>query len=196
MKIMKKLIAVILLFALALPVFAGEPVERKWSIRASAGYLPSVPVVVSVFGATFLGIAISANEDSNETLDISIPPYFSIDALYHFNTRWSVGLNTGYAGCVWKIVDKDTRVVNSETHLDFIPVTAVGRYNYLYRPKVKLYGSMEAGALLFAGDDFGVTANFQINPIGVEFGQKFFGMAELGIGLNYVGCRLGMGYRF
>ncbi len=193
---MKKLIAAILLLALALPVFAAEPVERKWSVRASAGYLPSVPVAVTVLGATFVGIAISANKDNNETLDIDIPPYFAIDAMYHFNTRWSVGINTGYSGSVWKVVDKDTRAVHSVTRLNFIPLTAVGRCNYLYRPKVKLYGSLEAGALFVAGDGFEVVGNVQLNPIGVEFGKNFFGMAELGIGLNYVGARVGMGFRF
>ena len=78
---MKKLITAILLIALAVPVFAQEPVEQKWTVRGSAGLLPTVPTIASLFGAIAVGIAVSANEDNNETLDIELPPFFGIDIL-------------------------------------------------------------------------------------------------------------------
>ena len=194
---MKKLITAILLFTLAVPVFAQEPApEQKWTVRTSAGYFPSVPVVASLFGAIIIGIAVSANEEANETLEIDIPPYFGIDALYSFNPRWSLGLSTGYTGCVWKVVDKDTKAVHNATYLTLLPLNVVGRYNYLNRPSWKLYGSLEAGGLFSVGGDFSVAPNVQLNPIGVEYGKKFFGMLELGVGMNYTGGRLGIGYRF
>ena len=193
---MKKLITAILLIALAVPVFAHEPVEQKWTVRGSAGYLPSVPTIASLFGAIFIGVAVSANEDNNETLDIELPPYFGIDILYNFNSRWSAGLSTGYTGCVWNVVDKDTRAVHSTSYLTFVPVNAVGRCNYLNRPSVKLYGSLEAGVILSVGGGMDVTFDAQFNPIGVEFGRKFFGMVEAGVGMNYFGGRIGVGYRF
>ena len=46
------------------------------------------------------------------------------------------------------------------------------------------------------GGDFSVVPDIQLNPIGVEFGRRFFGMAEMGVGVNYFGGRLGIGYRF
>ena len=193
---MKKLITAIVLIALAMPVFAQEPVEQKWTVRGSAGYLPSVPTIASLFGAIFIGVAVSANEDNNETLDIEMPPYFGIDILYNFNSRWSAGLSTGYTGCVWNIVDKDTRAVHSTSYLTFVPVNVVGRCNYLNRPSVKLYGSLEAGVLLSVGGGLDLTFDAQLNPIGVEFGRRFFGMVEAGVGMNYFGGRVGMGYRF
>lgn len=195
---MKKLITIVLLAALSLPAIAqvNEVHEQKWTVKASAGYIPSVPYVASIFGAIFIGIAVAANEEANETLAIDIPPYCSLEALYSFNERWSVGLNTGYAGCAWKIVDKDTREVKSSTCLNLIPVTAVGRCNYLYRPAVKLYGSLELGAFLTVGGDFQAIPNIQFNPIGIEFGRRFFGLVELGIGMNYTGLKGGIGYRF
>lgn len=193
---MKKLITAILLIALVMPVFAQEPVEQKWTVRGSAGYLPSVPTIASLFGAIFIGVAVSANEDNNETLDIELPPYFGIDILYNFNSRWSAGLSTGYTGCVWNVVDKDTRAVRSTSYLTFVPVNAVGRCNYLNRPKVKLYGSLEAGVILSVGGGMDLTFDAQLNPIGVEFGRKFFGMVEAGVGMNYFGGRIGVGYRF
>lgn len=194
---MKKLITSILLLALAMPVFAQDPVEEKWTVRTSAGYLPSVPVVVSLFGAIAVGIAVSANEENNETLKIDIPPFLSFDVLYSFNSRWSAGISTGYTGCVFNIVDKDSGAVHSRQRNIFIPLDAVGRCNYLSRPSVKLYGSIEAGMLLVAGSsDLSVSFDAQINPIGVEFGRRFFGMVEAGVGMNYFGGRIGVGYRF
>lgn len=195
---MKKLITAILLLALAMPVFAQEPVEQKWTVRASYALLPTVPTIASLFGAIAIGVAMSANKDNNETLDIEIPPYFGIDILYNFNSRWSAGLSTGYAGCVWNIVDKDTRAVQSSSYFTFVPVNAVGRCNYLTRPNITLYGSIEAGVLLSVGDGFDLTFDAQINPIGVEriIYKKVFAMVEAGIGMNYFGGRVGIGYRF
>ena len=193
---MKKLLVIILLAAMTVPVFAQEPVEQKWTVRGSAGILPTVPTVASFFGAVIGGLAISLNESNNETLDIKLPPYFAIDVLHNFNARWSAGLSTGYTGCVWNVVDKDTRMVHSSTFLTFIPINAVGRVNYLARPAYKLYGSLEAGVLLSVGESLDFIYSAQINPIGFEFGRDFFGLIELGVGLNYVGGRLGLGYRF
>lgn len=196
---MKKLIAATLLFALALPVFAQEePQEPKWTVRASGAYIPSMPTIVSLFGAIAVGIAVSANEDNNETLDIQLPPVFTVDALYSFNPRWSAGVSATYAGSVWNIVDKDTREIHSSQLNSFISLCAVGRCNYLNRPAVKLYGSIEAGGMLVAGSSSASLAGcFQVNPIGVEFGSdSLFGLVEAGVGMNYLGGRAGIGLRF
>jgi len=199
---MKKLITIVLLAALSLPVFAQvtETSEQKWTVRGSAAYFPTVPTLTSFLGAIFVGIAVSLNKDENgnptEKLDINIPPAFQIDALYSFNDRWSAGLSTGYTGCVWKVVDINTGATNSTTFMSFIPICAEGRLNYLNKPAVKLYGSLEAGVMLSVGGGVQVVPDVQLNPIGVEFGKKFFGMVELGVGMNYTGGRIGIGYRF
>lgn len=194
---MKKIIAAVLLLSLAVPAFSQDHQDSKWTVKASTGYIPTVPVLVDLFGALFIGIAISANEDANETLDMSLPPYFGLEALYDFDGRWSAGLSTGYLGTVWKIVDKnDHSNVKSTSYLTFIPITLEGRCNYLNRPAFKLYGSIEAGGLFSFGEDFNVAPDLQLNPIGMEFGRKFFGMMELGVGMNYTGVRVGLGYRF
>lgn len=196
---MKKIIAATLLFALALPVFAqDEPQEPKWTVRASGAYIPSMPTLVSIFGAIAIGVAVSANEENNETLDIQLPPVFAIDALYSFNPTWSAGVSATYAGCIWNIVDKDTREIHSSTNNAFISLCAVGRCNYLNRPTVKLYGSIEAGGMLVAGSSSASIAPcFQVNPIGVEFGRDtIFGLVEIGGGMNYLGGRVGLGCRF
>lgn len=193
---MKKLITIVLLAALALPVFAqSEAKEQKWTVRASAAYYPTVPTVALPFIAIAVGLANNNNE--TEKTDITFPPFCQIEALYSFNPRWSVGLGVGYSG--FEMVTKEIATGNVTKHDYFtlMPITAIGRCNYLNRPAVKLYGSLEAGVFLPIGTgDFQVVPNVQLNPIGVEFGRRLFGLVELGIGLNYVPVRIGMGYRF
>lgn len=198
---MKKLITISLLLALAVPVFAQdydfEP-EERWTVKANAAYLPTVPILIDLFGGIFAGIAIGLNKDSNETLDFTTPPYISVEGLYSFNPDWSVGVSVGYCGTVFKTVDKDTREVHNRSTITLIPINVEGRLNYMNRPKCKLYGSLEAGIFLNLGNGSGspVVPDVQINPIGVEFGRRFFGSVELGIGMNYTGVRGGVGYRF
>lgn len=193
---MKKLITIVLLAALALPVFAqSEAKEQKWTVRASAAYYPTVPTVALPFIAIAVGLANNNNE--TEKTDITFPPFCQIEALYSFNPRWSVGLGVGYSG--FEMVTKEIATGNVTKHDYFtlMPITAIGRCNYLNRPAVKLYGSLEAGVFLPIGTgDFQVVPNIQLNPIGVEFGRRLFGLVELGIGLNYVPVRIGVGYRF
>lgn len=198
---MKKLITLVLLLALAVPVLAQdydfEP-EEKWTVKANAAYLPTVPILIDLFGGIFAGIAIGLNKDSNETLDFTTPPYISVEGLYSFNEDWSAGLSVGYCGTVFKTVDKDTREVHSRSTITLIPINVEGRLNYMNRPKCKLYGSIEAGIFLNFGNGDGskIVPDVQLNPIGVEFGRRFFGSVELGIGMNYTGVRGGIGYRF
>lgn len=199
--VMKKLITIVLLSVLAVPVFAQdydyEP-EERWTVKANAAYLPTVPILIDLFGGIFAGIAIGLNKDSNETLAFTTPPYISVEGLYSFNEDWSAGLSVGYCGTVFKTVDKDTREVHNRSTITLIPINVEGRLNYMNRPKCKLYGSLEAGIFLNLDNGSGspVVPDVQLNPIGVEFGRRFFGMVELGIGMNYTGVRGGIGFRF
>ncbi len=197
---MKKLITIVLLSVLAVPVFAQEydyEQEEKWTVKAGAAYLPTVPILIDIFGGMFVGIAIGLNKDSNETLEFATPPFFSFEGLYSFNSDWSLGLSVNYCGTAFKTVDKDTREVHNATYMHFVPICVEGRLNYLNRPACKLYGSLEAGAFLsFGSGDFQLVPDVQLNPIGIEFGRRFFGCVELGIGMNYTGVKGGIGYRF
>lgn len=195
---MKKLITIVLLLALAAPVFAQdydfEP-QEKWTVKANAAYFPTVPTIILPFVAIAMGLA-TANKDNNEKSEVSLPPYASIEGLYSINSKWSVGLSAGYFGSVYRIIDLDDNHEVSRTDLVFIPIALEGRFNYLNRPAVKLYGSLEAGIVLSPDSDTDLIPDVQLNPIGVEFGRRFFGSLELGIGMNYTGIRGGIGYRF
>lgn len=201
---MKKLITIVLLAALALPAAAQElvlteeqaqPQEQKWTVRGSAGYYPTIPTVALPFIAIAVGLANNNNE--TDKTDITFPPFSQVEVLYSFNHRWSAGLGIGYSGFEMITKDKTTGDVKNRAYFTLLPVTAIGRCNYLNRPAVKLYGSLEAGVFFPIDDgEFQIVPNLQLNPIGVEFGRKLFGMVELGIGMNYVPLRVGLGYRF
>ena len=190
---MKKLITAILLLALAVPAFSQDYQVSKWSIRASGAYYPTVPFIVLPWLG--LGVGLSADKDAGETSQIDFPPYVSLEAAYSFNERWSLGLNTGYAGLTGKVLNADGSVKSSSS-LVLIPLTVVGRCNYLNRPAFKLYGTLEAGAMFSVDGTFDAIPDVQLNPIGIEFGRRLFGLVELGAGVNYVGVRGGLGYRF
>ena len=198
---MKKLITIVLMLALAVPVFAQdydfEP-EEKWTVKASAAYLPTVPILIDLFGGMFAAIAIGLNEEANETLEFATPPFFSVEGLYSFNSDWSLGLSVSYCGTAFKTVDKDTKEVHNVSYMHFVPICVEGRLNYLNRPACKLYGSLEAGVFLNYqnGSGLELIPDVQLNPIGVEFGRRFFGMVELGVGMNYTGVKGGIGFRF
>ncbi len=84
---------------------------------------------------------------------------------------------------------------------------------YMNRRYVRLYGSLGVGAALYDGfdklsyrytdsdgrvrfEDNSFRACGQVTPIGVEFGNKLFGFAELGAGALYTGMQAGIGYKF
>ena len=191
---MKRLLTVLILLAFMVPAIAQNSEEPKWSIKTTSGYLPTVPILVDIIGVMFVAIPAAAG---NEDLEISIPPYFGVEGLYNFNEKWSLGGSTGYLGTVWKLVDENNhKDVHSKTYLTFVPLTVTGRCNYLNRPKVRLYGSLEAGALFALGKGVSVAPDFQLNPFGVDFGTDFFGTVEFGLGMQYTGVRVGLGYRF
>lgn len=67
------------------------------------------------------------------------------------------------------------------------------RFNYFNRQYVHLYSSIGAGLLLY---DWHVAPQIQLVPLGVSFGGRVFGFAELGAGTLFLGGNIGIGYQF
>ena len=194
MTIMKRFITAVVLLALAAPAFAQEGPKSNWVIRGSAAYIPSVPYIL----LPWVGIAeaLSADEDAGEKADLNFPPYMAVEGLYSFNGRWSVGASLGYCGLSGKVLRADG-TVKSKDSIVLLPLTVIGRCNYINHPAFKLYGTLEAGAMFSVSGDFAVVPDFQLNPLGAEFGgRRLFGLFEFGFGMNYFGARIGAGYRF
>lgn len=70
--------------------------------------------------------------------------------------------------------------------------TTMARFTYINRPKLRLYSGISLGIIVFSC----LLPTAELVPIGVSFGTKFFGFAEVGVGTDYNGCNFGIGYRF
>ena len=77
------------------------------------------------------------------------------------------------------------------------------RFTYLNRPWVRLYSSVDVGVGFFlssTGGSDGESGNkalfaFNITPIGVSVGKKFYGLFELNAGYDAI-VKVGIGARF
>lgn len=79
-----------------------------------------------------------------------------------------------------------------------VSALAMLRYNYKDTENFRLYSSIGLG-LLFDGSrqgSFNTGLHLQLVPIGLSFGRKVFGFAELGFGTLYMGMNVGVGYKF
>ena len=77
------------------------------------------------------------------------------------------------------------------------------RYDYIIKPGFRMYSSFGMGFGLYVNYHTGedsyyepVQGEIQLVPLGITFGRKWFGLVETGFGSQYVGGRIGFGYRF
>lgn len=126
----------------------------------------------------------------------SLPGLWGIGYRYYVSPRFSVGLDMGFmkysASYTLKKAD-DKR--QGERKTNFIVALPTAEYSYLNKQKVQLYGNIGVGITSVSGhstvsrdgdlhDYSATTVAFQLNPIGVRFGQRFGGFAELGFGFK------------
>ena len=124
---------------------------------------------------------------------------------YYQVTHWcQVGMKTVVEGSkLTYYTDTTKRVidhVSQDVLLSFMPSV---RFTYLNRPWVRLYSSVDVGLGFFlssTGGSDGESGNkalfaFNITPIGVSVGKKFYGLFELNAGYDSV-VKVGIGARF
>ena len=124
---------------------------------------------------------------------------------YYQVTHWcQVGMKTVVEGSkLTYYTDTTKRVidhVSQDVLLSFMPSV---RFTYLNRPWVRLYSSVDVGVGFFlssTGGSDGESGNkalfaFNITPIGVSVGKKFYGLFELNAGYDSI-VKVGIGARF
>lgn len=119
---------------------------------------------------------------------------WSVGYRYYVTPRFNVGGDISYMrNKTDYTLTKGTDVRQGERQNNFYMVMPTAEYLYMNRPKVQLYGNLGVGVLSLSGhstvttdrhDYSATTVAFQVNPIGVRFGQRFGGFAELGFGLK------------
>ena len=72
--------------------------------------------------------------------------------------------------------------------------------NWYTREKFKIYSGVgygiAAGGVQFRGDRMIPAHGPHFTPVGINFGRRVFGIAELGVGHMYLLLRIGIGYKF
>ena len=69
--------------------------------------------------------------------------------------------------------------------------------NWLTKEKFRLYSGVGYGVMAGYVNGAGKPSHgFQFTPVGVSYGKRFFGFAELGTGWMFFPARAGVGFRF
>ena len=102
----------------------------------------------------------------------------------------------------WNLAHDTLAMSESRNYLT--PVLLL-KLHWLNRRYVRMYSSFGAGvAFCISGDRYRkgdeqavvLLPSFQLNPLGICAGKRFYALAEIGIGTVFTGVRLGAGYRF
>lgn len=206
--------------------FNRQPVKEKWDVRFSVAGLPNHATSLYVNGYGWLYGVVDYYYVEPRDYESSMLSTIYADYFGPTRTLGAIGVGFDYAVCKWFSVSMDLALTSFwRDRFDAVSNTSVGtdkafafyllpraKFMYLNHRTVRLYASFGAGAVFYNGfdklsyryeDSSGVhfvdhslRACAQITPIGVEFGRKLFGFAELGAGSLYVGMQAGIGYKF
>ena len=206
--------------------FNRQPVKEKWDVRFTVAGTPEHATNLFVSGhGWFYGIVdyyyVEPRDYSTSMMSTIYADYYG-----PARTLGAIGIGFDYAVCKWFSLSMDVAVTSfwrerfkavgnvskgmeGATAFYLLPRA---KFMYMNRRTVRLYASVGAGAVFYDGydkltyryeDSSGVhfvdnsfRACAQLTPIGVEFGRKLFGFAELGAGSLYVGMQAGIGYKF
>lgn len=168
---MKKKLAIILCFFMAIGSFANEAVEniesknsRQKEIQLKFGMMPLTELVLYAF------------TDHNPSY-MPLFPVVTGEYLYYLNPNIGIGCSLS----IWSAI--------------FISARFSYRRIYMNKEKIKLYGEFGIGAelLLFTFPWFSAS----VSPIGIWWGSDdLFGTAELTIGSEGTLATIGIGKRF
>ena len=180
---MKKKLAIILFFFMAVGIFANESVEsKKNEIQVKMGMFP------------YFESVISALVHMNDVGSIILMPVFTAEYLNYLNSKNGIGtsLTIGSPLVSFEASDYNT-----------IYVGACFKYRRIYMEteKIKLYGEVGLGAeilcVIKAEEKFQPFFAASISPIGIWWGaDDLFGTAELTIGSEGTVATIGIGKRF
>ncbi len=221
---MKKLLSILLAVLLTAPLAGAQEdplkLERPktdytghWEIGTGISSLNYINLMF-IYLLTDLGHALGSTpvEDGRENdIEWGFPGNLNIHPRYYVNRWLSVGANLSLEYMSDKTYHSETNKDTGETTKIYRGMHSMGvialmpsvRFNYMTHPACTLYGEAQAGMAAYFFDktcnadaDNDLFFSFQVTPIGVTFGRKVFGFAEIGAGWQWIGGQLGIGYRF
>lgn len=127
---------------------------------------------------------------------------------YNFTKVLAIQANAFYEAGWVKYYRREDGVFSSRCFDSYLSAMASFKVNWLNRKWVRMYSYAGLGlSWNYSSDDpIGspgksnvenrVAFAFQITPVGIAVGRRFFGFAECGVGKYFSGISIGAGYRF
>jgi hypothetical protein len=180
---MKKKLAIILCFFMAVGIFANESVEsKKNEIQVKMGMFP-------YFESVF-----SALVHMNDSGAIIPMPVFTAEYLNYLNSKNGIGASLTIGSPLVSFEASDYNTI-------YVGASFKYRRIYIETEKIKLYGEVGLGAEILcvtkAEEKFQPFFSASVSPIGIWWGtDDLFGTAELTIGSEGTLATIGIGKRF
>ena len=146
---------------------------------------------------------------SKRAVDMKLHGHYGLHYYYQVNWWCQVGVKATFENArTIHYTDTTQRVVSEKSDLSIGSLMPSVRFTYLNRPWVRLYSGIDLGIGFVINQKRTYTANtqpeprsvqpicaFNITPIGVNVGKRFFGLFETNIGLDSF-VKFGIGARF
>lgn len=132
----------------------------------------------------------------------------SAEFSYIFRKWLTFSMGIGYDHYWKNIYDGLDDSLDGRADAGVLHLMPLARFTYLSHRNVKLYSGAGLGVSYYTNYNSGKTLfgelgiygvwypMIQTIPVGVSFGNRFFGFAELGLGTVWCGLRAGVGCRF
>jgi hypothetical protein len=204
MIMVKKIALLLCVFGLLAvqPLCAQNPhSELNNEIGVDAG-----PVSVAggfVFGSIGFWSSLGASLN-HKAVDTRLYGCYGIHYYYQVKHWCAVGVKTVVEGSRTTFYTDSTRTAIEKINDDvFFSIMPSVRFTYLNRPWVRLYSTVDVGLNLFFSSSTASDAEkkcqpyfaWNITPIGVCVGKKFYGLFEVNIGYDAL-AKVGIGARF
>lgn len=127
---------------------------------------------------------------------------FAAEFDMNFRKWFSLTLGVGLNGMYRDVYDVDNRKIGqySGVYMSILPEV---RFSYINRTYFRMYSGVGLGLSLKMVNDNAINklettpgVAFQLTPVGVTVGRNVYGFAELGIGTQFMGMMVGIGFRF
>ena len=122
----------------------------------------------------------------------------SADFVYHFRTWFSLEASLGY-NCVWaRNYSAYDNHYSGDTYEHYLDLSVMARFTWVNRRYFRGYSAV--GLCGAVGGEYEKMAPLfvlpQLDLVGLEVGSSVFGILEFGLGGEYCGAKIGVGYRF
>ncbi len=178
-----------------------DNLEYHHDIGINAGYFSAEGFFIMVFAKGIpLAIVSSINKHAYRFDWVGS---YSFNYYYRLKPWCELGFKVVYEGIYNTIYTDSTRSVKEKTYTtSSLAIMPSARFIYLNKPVVKLYSGIDLGMnVMWDGKKAGEDAfhqcmfAFDVIPIGVMVGKKWYGLLETNIGVDAL-VKIGVGYRF